>query len=107
MDTPFAEIPELPFSLPAIPTVLLHPRPIAFMGRGEFPNPEFPIVLRTKPTQPPDAYIADMPIPITDLARAYDTLYPCSVEKWPSPPTARSIRRINEDPVPFGSQTPC
>ena len=37
-----------------------------------------------------------MPIPITDLARAYDTLYPYSVEKWPSPPTARSIRRINE-----------
>ena len=37
-----------------------------------------------------------MPIPITDLARAYGALYPCRHDAWPFPPTARSIRRIND-----------
>lgn len=37
-----------------------------------------------------------MTIPIADLARAYDALHPETTDPWPFPPTASSIRRINE-----------
>ena len=37
-----------------------------------------------------------MTIPIADLARAYDALHPETKDLWPFPPTASSIRRINE-----------
>jgi len=37
-----------------------------------------------------------MTIPITDLAIAYDALHSGNAEKWPFPPTASSIRRIND-----------
>ena len=37
-----------------------------------------------------------MDTPITDLARAYDALYPRSLGGWPFPPTERSIERIND-----------
>jgi hypothetical protein len=37
-----------------------------------------------------------MAIPIADLVRAYDALHPETREKWPFPPTASSIRRIND-----------
>jgi hypothetical protein len=36
-----------------------------------------------------------MAIPISDLVRAYDALHPGTTDKWPFPPTASSIRRIN------------
>lgn len=37
-----------------------------------------------------------MTIPIAELARAYDALHPETTDPWPFPPTASSIRRINE-----------
>ena len=50
----------------------------------------------SKPLRPANQEVMVVPIPITDLARAYDALYPYSAEKWLSPPTAGSVRRINE-----------
>lgn len=40
--------------------------------------------------------VSVMTIPIADLAKAYDALHPGTTDKWPYPPTAASIRRIND-----------